>query len=104
MALILVLMGAFVFFSFGPEWLYPRDVSVRELQAHSSAYVGQGVNVVGYLVKHTAPTSEDDYGLCEGDPRNLYMLSRLSSLDENKLGHSSTARKKGRKGVIVWVA
>ena len=54
-ALILVHMRAFVFFSFGPEWLYPPDVSVRELEAHSSAYVGQGMNVVGYLVKHTGP-------------------------------------------------
>jgi hypothetical protein len=30
------------------------------------------VNVVGYLVKHTAPHFGDTYTLCEGDPRNLY--------------------------------
>jgi hypothetical protein len=30
------------------------------------------VNVIGYLVKHTAPHFGDTYTLCEGDPRNLY--------------------------------
>jgi len=70
--LILVFVAAFVFFALGPGWLYPRDASVRELHEHPSAYVGQEVNVVGYLVKHTAPHFGDDYTLCEGDPRNLY--------------------------------
>jgi hypothetical protein len=70
--IILVLVGAFVFFGLGPGWLYPREVSVRELHEHSSAYVGQKVNAVGYLVKHTAPHFGDNYNLCEGDPRNLY--------------------------------
>jgi hypothetical protein len=92
-------MGAFVFFSVGPEWLYPRDVSVRELQAYSSAYVGQGVNVVGYLVKHTAPHFGDDYSLCEGDPRNLYILSKLSSLDENELGGIPLWQERRKEGV-----
>jgi len=70
--LILVLMGAFVFFGLGPGWLYPRDLSVRQLHEHPSVYVGQKVNVIGYLVKHTAPHFGDTYTLCEGDPRNLY--------------------------------
>ena len=70
--LILVFVAAFVFFAVGPGWLYPRDMSVRELHEHPSVYVGRKVNVVGYLVKHTAPHFGDDYSLCEGDPRNLY--------------------------------
>jgi hypothetical protein len=70
--LILVFVGAFVFFALGPGWLYSRDVSVRELHEYPSIYVGQKVNVLGYLVKHTAPHFGDDYSLCEGDPRNLY--------------------------------
>ena len=70
--LILVFVAALVFFALGPGWLYPRDASVRELHEHASTYVGQKVNVVGYLVKHTTPHSGDDYTLCEGDPRNLY--------------------------------
>lgn len=70
--LILVFMGAFVFFGLGPGWLYPRDVSVRELHEHPSLYVGQKVKAIGYLVKHTGAQFGDDYGLCEGDPRNLY--------------------------------
>ena len=70
--LILVLIGASVFFGFGPGWLYPRDLSVRQLHEHPSIYVGQRVNVVGYLVKHAAPHFGDAYTLCEGDPRNLY--------------------------------
>ena len=70
--LILVLASAFVFFALGPGWLYPRDVSARELYQHGSVYVGQKVNVVGYLVEHTGPHFGDDYSLCEGDPRNLY--------------------------------
>jgi len=70
--LILIFVGAFVFFALGPGWLYPRDVSVRELHEHPSVYVGQKVSVVGYLVKHTVPHFGDNYSLCEGDPRNLY--------------------------------
>jgi len=70
--LILVFVAALVFFGLGAGWLYPRDVSVRELHEQASAYVGQEVNVVGYLVKHTGPHFGDDYTLCEGDPRNLY--------------------------------
>ena len=70
--LILVLVGAFVFFSLGPGWLYPRGVSVRQLHERPSVFVGQSVEVVGYLVKHTAPHFGDTYTLCEGDPRNLY--------------------------------
>lgn len=71
-ALILVLVTAIVFFSLGSGWLCRRDVSVRQLHEHPSIYIGQKVNVVGYLVKHTAPHFGDDYTLCEGDPRNLY--------------------------------
>ena len=70
--LILVFVAALVFFTLGPGRLYPRDASVGELHEHPSVYVGQKVNVVGYLVKHTAPHFGDDYSLCEGDPRNLY--------------------------------
>ena len=70
--LILVFMGAFAFFGLGPGWLYPRDVSVRQLHERPSVYVGQQVKAVGYLVKHTAPHFGDTYTLCEGDPRNLY--------------------------------
>jgi hypothetical protein len=70
--LILVFMGAFVFFGLGPGWLHPRDLSVRQLHDHPSIYVGQKVNVIGYLVKHAAPHFGDTYTLCEGDPRNLY--------------------------------
>jgi len=72
MVLILVFVGAFVFFALGPGWLYPRDVSVRQLHEHPTVYAGQQVKAVGYLVKHTAPHFGDDYTLCEGDPRNLY--------------------------------
>jgi len=72
MALVLVFMGAFVFFALGPGWLYPRDVSLRQLNEHPSVYVGQKVKAVGYLVKHVAPHLGDTYILCEGDPRNLY--------------------------------
>jgi hypothetical protein len=70
--LILVFVGVLVFFALGPGWLYPRDVSARQLDEHPSFYVGQQVKAVGYLVKHTAPHFGDDYTLCEGDPRNLY--------------------------------
>lgn len=70
--LILVLAGTWGFFSLGPGWLYPRDVSVRELYEHPAFHVGQKVNAVGYLVKHAAPHFGDDYSLCEGDPRNMY--------------------------------
>lgn len=70
--LILVFVGASLFFALGPGWLYPRDVSVRQLQEHPSTYVGQKVSAVGYLVKHSAPHFGDSYTLCEGDPRNLY--------------------------------
>jgi hypothetical protein len=70
--LILVFVVASSFFALGPGWLYPRDASVRELHEHPSAHIGQKVNVVGYLVKHTAPHFGDNYTLCEGDPRNLY--------------------------------
>lgn len=70
--LILVSIGASVFFGLGPGWLYPRDLSVRQLHDHPSIYIGQKVNVIGYLVKHTAPHFGDTYTLCEGDPRNLY--------------------------------
>ena len=70
--LILVFVGAFVFFALGPGRLYPHEVSIRELYEHPSVYVGQKVSVVGYLVKHTALHFGDDYTLCEGDPRNLY--------------------------------
>jgi len=70
--LILVFLGAFVFFGLGPGWLYQRDVSVRELNEHPSLYLSQKVKTVGYLVKHTAPHFGDTYTLCEGDPRNLY--------------------------------
>jgi len=70
--LILVFVAALVFFALGPGWLYPREASVRELHEHPSVYVGQEVNVVGYLVKHTMLHFGDDYTLCEGDPRNLY--------------------------------
>jgi hypothetical protein len=69
---ILVFIGAFVFFGLWPVWVHPRDVSVRQLQEHPSLYVGQKVNVVGYLVKHIAPHFGDTYILFEGDPRNLY--------------------------------
>ena len=71
-ALILVFIGALVFFGLGPSWLYPREVSVRQLHEHSSSYVGQKVTSVGYLVKHAPLHFGDDYDLCEGDPRNLY--------------------------------
>ena len=70
--LILVFGGAFVFFALGPGRFYSRGVSIRELYEHPSVYVGQKVNVVGYLVKHTGLHFGDDYSLCEGDPRNLY--------------------------------
>ena len=70
--LILVLAGTWVFFSLGPGWLYPRDVSVGELYERPAFHVGQKVNTVGYLVKHAAPHFGDDYILCEGDPRNMY--------------------------------
>ena len=72
LVLVLVLAGTLTFFSLGPGWLYPRDVSVRELYEHPSFHIGQKVKVVGYLVKYTAPHFGDDYSLCEGDPRNLY--------------------------------
>lgn len=70
--LILVFVGAFVFFAFGPGRLYPRDVSITQLHEHPTVYAGQQVRAVGYLVKHTAPHFGDTYSLCEGDPRNLY--------------------------------
>jgi hypothetical protein len=72
MVLILVFVGAFVFFGLGPGWLYSRDLSVRQLHDHPSIYVSEKVNVIGYLVKHTPPHFGDTYTLCEGDPRNLY--------------------------------
>ena len=72
LVLMLAFIGVFAFFGLGPGWLYPRDVSVRELHEHPSAYVGQQVKAIGYLVKHTAPHFGDTYNLCEGDPRNLY--------------------------------
>ena len=70
--LILVFVGASVFFVLGPGRLRPREVSVRQLLERSSAYVGQKVVSVGYLVKYSTPHFGDDYSLCEGDPRNLY--------------------------------
>lgn len=70
--LILVFVGAFVLFALGLGWLYPRDVSIKQLHEHPTVYAGQQVKAVGYLVKHTAPHLGDDYTLCEGDPRNLY--------------------------------
>jgi len=70
--LILLFVGVFVFFALWPGWLYPRDVSIRQLHEHPSVYAGQQVKAVGYIVKHTAPHLGDDYTLCEGDPRNLY--------------------------------
>jgi len=70
--LILVVVGAFLFFAFGPGRLYPREVSIRQLRENPSLYAGQQVKTVGYLVKHTAPHFGDTYTLCEGDPRNLY--------------------------------
>lgn len=70
--LILVFMGASVFFVLAPGRLHPREVSVRQLYERSSTYVGQKVTSVGYLVKYSAPHFGDDYSLCEGDPRNLY--------------------------------
>ena len=73
--LILVLMGALAFFVLGPRWLYQHEVSVRQLHERSSIYVGQKVTSVGYLVKYSAPHFGDDYGLCEGDPRNLYFAA-----------------------------
>jgi hypothetical protein len=69
---ILVLMGALAFFVLSPGWLYPREVSVRQLHEHPSAYVGQKVTSVGYIVKYSAPHFGDDYNLCQGDPRNMY--------------------------------
>lgn len=73
--LILVFMGASIFFVLGPGRLYRREVSVRQLHERSSAYVGQKVTSVGYLVKYSAPHFGDDYSLCEGDPRNLYFAA-----------------------------
>ncbi|MGA2239303.1 MAG: hypothetical protein ABSG74_08835 [Candidatus Bathyarchaeia archaeon] len=70
--LILVFMGASVFFVLAPGRLHPREVSVRQLYERSSTYVGQKVTSVGYLVNYSAPHFGDDYSLCEGDPRNLY--------------------------------
>ena len=70
--LILVVVGAFLFFAFGPGRLYPREVSIRQLRENPSLYAGQQVKAVGYLAKHTAPHFGDTYTLCEGDPRNLY--------------------------------
>lgn len=70
--LVLIFLSAFVFFGLGPGWLYARDLSVRQVHDHPSIYVGQKVNVIGYLVKHTGPHFGDTYTLCEGDPRNLY--------------------------------
>lgn len=70
--ILLVVGGVLLLFALSPGWLYPRDVSVRQLQEHPSVYVGQKVNTVGYLVKYTAPHFGDSYNLCEGDPRNLY--------------------------------
>lgn len=72
LAIVLVLVGVVVFFALGPGWLYSRDVSATELYEHPSVYVGQRLNVVGYLVKHTGSYFGDEYALCEGDPRNLY--------------------------------
>jgi len=70
--LILVFVGASLFFAFAPGRLYPRDVSIRQLHEHPTAHAGQQVKAVGYLVKQTAPHFGDTYTLCEGDPRNLY--------------------------------
>jgi len=70
--LMLVFVGALVFYGLGPGWLYSRDVSVRQLHEHPSVYTSQKVRTVGYLVKHIAPHLGDTYTLCEGDPRNLY--------------------------------
>jgi hypothetical protein len=73
--LILVFMGALVFFVLGPGRPYPREVSVRQLYERSSVYVGQKVTSVGYFVKYSTPHFGDDYSLCEGDPRNLYFAA-----------------------------
>jgi len=73
--LILVLVSASVFFVLSPGWLYPRETSVRQLHEHSSAYVGQKVVSVGYVVKYSPPHFGDDYNLCEGDPRNVYFAA-----------------------------
>ena len=70
--LILVFGGAFIFFTLDRELFRPRDVSIGELYAHPSGYIGRKVNAVGYLVKYTVPHLGDDYRLYEGDPRNLY--------------------------------
>jgi hypothetical protein len=70
--LILVLAGAFIFFTLNRDLFRPRDVSIAELYDHPSAYIGRRVNAVGYLVKYTVPHLGDDYRLFEGDPRNLY--------------------------------
>jgi hypothetical protein len=73
--LILVFMGASVLFVLAPGRLHPREVSVRQLHERPSAYVGQKVTSVGYLVKYSALCLGDNYSLCEGDPRNLYFAA-----------------------------
>jgi hypothetical protein len=70
--LILVFVGAFMFFTLDRDLFRARDVSIGELYDHPSWYVGREVNAVGYLVKYTGPHLGDDYRLYEGDPRNLY--------------------------------
>jgi hypothetical protein len=70
--LILVFVGAFIFFTLDHDLFRPRDVSIGELYAHPSEHIGQRVNAVGYLVKYITPRLGDDYRLYEGDPRNLY--------------------------------
>jgi hypothetical protein len=70
--LILIFVGAFIFFTLDHDFFRPRDVSIGELYDHPSGYIGRKVNAVGYLVKYTSPHLGDDYRLYEGDPRNLY--------------------------------
>jgi hypothetical protein len=70
--LILVFVGAFIFFTLDHDLFRPRDVSIGELYDHPTVYIGRKVNAVGYLVKYTGPHLGDDYRLYEGDPRNLY--------------------------------
>jgi hypothetical protein len=72
MVLILVFVGAFMFFTLDRGLFRPQDVSIGELYDHPSWYIGRKVNAVGYLVKYTAPHLGDDYRLYQGDPRNLY--------------------------------
>jgi hypothetical protein len=70
--LILVFVGAFIFFTVDHDLFRPQDVSIGELYHHPSVYIGLKVNTVGYLVKYTAPHLGDYHRLYQGDPRNLY--------------------------------